>query len=301
MTNFGIQTDGSDQSGTVHTDLISRDPLIGAVVADKFKISTVLGTGAWGRVYQARDLNGDKDIALKALHLHLVADQNMLLRFQREARSGFNLKHPNICEVFSQGVLPTGQPFIVMEYLRGENLASLLRTQGVLSAREAISVFLGCALGLKGAQDQGIVHRDIKPANIFLTGEAESAAVKLLDFGMAKIVAEHNDLTQTGTGFGTIYYMSPEQVLGESVDTRSDIYALGCVMYEALSGRKVFSGKGAYQIMDQHVRELPAKLRNENGNIPLKLESIVLKALSKLPCERFQTAEELIDNLVGAE
>ncbi|MBY0550790.1 MAG: serine/threonine protein kinase [Candidatus Obscuribacterales bacterium] len=275
------------------------DPLLGSIIADRFKIRAIPGTGAWGRVYLATDLEKEADVALKVLHLHLVADEQILLRFEREARSGFSLVHPNICEVLGQGTLPTGQPYMVMEYLEGENLAARLR-RGTLSVEESIGLFLSCAQGLQCAESKGIVHRDIKPANIFLVaGEVDKA--KLLDFGMAKIVAEHNDLTQTGPGFGTIHYMSPEQVLGEPVDTRSDIYAFGCVMYEALTGRKVFDGRSAYQVMEQHVREIPAQLRSEQLHIPLKLESVVLKALNKAPADRFQSTEELIEALIDPD
>lgn len=275
------------------------DPLLGSMIADRFKVRAIPGTGAWGRVYLATDLEKESDVALKVLHLHLVTDEQILLRFEREARSGFSLVHPNICEVFEQGTLTTGQPFIVMEYLAGENLAARLR-RGSLSAEDAIRLFLCCAQALSCAESKGIVHRDIKPANIFLVG-GEVDKAKLLDFGMAKIVAEHNDLTQTGPGFGTIHYMSPEQVLGEPVDTRSDIYSFGCVMYEALTGRKVFGGKSAYQVMEQHVRELPAQLRSEHLHIPLKLESVVLKALNKSPSDRFQSTDELIEAMIAPE
>lgn len=278
-----------------------RDPLLDSVIAGRFKVQTVLGTGAWGRVYLAREIEQNSDVALKVLHPHLMTDQQMLLRFEREARSGFSLSHPNICEVFEQGTLQTGQPFIVMEYLQGENLASTLRRRENLAVDEAIRLFLSCVQGLSCAESKGIVHRDIKPANIFLVEPGGVSNAKLLDFGMAKIIAEQNDLTQTGPGFGTIHYMSPEQVLGDPVDTRSDIYAFGCVMYEALTGRKVFGGKSAYQVMEQHVRELPAQLRSEQLHIPLKLESVVLKTLNKSPDDRFQSTDELIKALTEPE
>lgn len=277
------------------------DPISNSTVAQRFQVTDILGTGAWGRVYKAVDLREKRNVALKVLHFHLLTDQKIVNRFEREIRSGFSLKHPNVCEVFEQGSLETGQPFIVMEYLAGENLASKLRRENKLSVDASIALFLGCAEGLGCAERQGIVHRDIKPANIFLPDPAGVYAPKLLDFGMAKIVAEQNDLTQTGPGFGTIHYMSPEQVLGEQVDTRSDIYSLGCVMYETLTGRKVFAGKSAFQVMEQHVRELPASLRREDLHVPLKLESIVLKALSKSPAQRFQSTEELISALVNPE
>ncbi len=281
--------------------IVARDPLIGRLVHEgEFRILSVLGTGAWGRVYLASDHTTHRELAIKVLHCHLVTDQEMLLRFEREARSGFSIKHPNICEVFSQGVLSTGQPFIAMEYLNGENLASRLRKKSSLPPDESIDIFHACAEGLRAAHEQRIVHRDIKPANIFLVNNSQSG-VKLLDFGMAKILAEQNDLTQTGPGFGTVHYMSPEQVLGDHVDSRSDIYSLGCVMYEALSGRKVFSGRTAFEIMEQHIRRLPGRLstnEQSNNEIPADLEAIVLRSLHKDPSQRFQSAQELIKELV---
>lgn len=279
--------------------IVPVDPLIGRAVHSEYEILSVLGTGAWGRVYRARYLPENKEIALKVLHLHLLTDEQILFRFEREARSGFSVKHSRICEVFSQGVLQSGQPFIAMELLHGENLGTVLRQKKILSAQEAIEIFIGCTVALKAAHEQGIVHRDIKPANIFLLN-GTGADVKLLDFGMAKILAEANDFTQTGPGFGTIHYMSPEQVRGDTIDSRTDIYSLGCVMYESLTGNKVFLGRSAYQIMERHLNEQPSPLSSaqENNEIPAKLEEIVLKTLNKNPASRM-SAEELLEELLA--
>lgn len=279
----------------------SIDPFIGTFISGEFMVESVLGTGAWGRVYHARQKSKGRNVALKLLHSHLLVDEQIVLRFEREARSGFSIKHPNICEFFCHGFSDSGQPYIAMEYLEGENLASRLRRRSSLSPDDFLSVFIGCARGLKAAQDRRIVHRDIKPANIFLSKKDQQTVVKLLDFGMAKILADGNDLTQTGPGFGTVHYMSPEQVLGEDVDTRSDIYSLGCVMYEALTGRKVFSGKSAYQIMEQHVREVPVKPSHAD-DMPIQpdLEALVLQCLEKDPEKRFQTADAVIGSLIAA-
>lgn len=281
-------------------DLLTRDPLIGKIVNNgQFIVKSILGTGAWGRVYLAGDTISAKDVAIKVLHCHLVTDQQMLHRFEREARSGFSIKHPNICEIFSQGLLPTGQPFIAMEYLSGENLAALLRRETSLRVADAMEIFLSCAEALRAAHAQRIVHRDIKPANIIIVDGANTRLVKLLDFGMAKILAEQNDLTQTGPGFGTVHYMSPEQVLGDPVDSRSDIYSLGCVMYEALSGRKVFSGRTAFEVMEQHIKKTPLRLAGTSSDVPIppKLDAAVLRSLDKAPSQRFQSATELIEAL----
>lgn len=278
--------------------LVPRDPLIGRPMHEDYELLSVVGTGAWGRVYRARFLPKNEEIALKALHLHLQTDEQIVLRFQREARSGFSVKHSNICDVFAQGVLQSGQPFIAMELLHGENLGSRLRQDSVLPVKEAIEIFSGCAAGLKAAHAQGIVHRDIKPANIFLVNKSAELQVKLLDFGMAKILAESNDFTQTGPGFGTLHYMSPEQVRGDAIDSTTDIYSLGCVMYEALTGRKVFLGPSAYQIMENHLHKMPEKLNGADSglNIPEKLEAIIMQTLSKQARSRM-SAQELLDQL----
>lgn len=283
--------------------LIPADPLLGTLVNDRYQIRSILGTGAWGRVYRATD-DSEREVAVKVLHCHLVTDQQMLVRFEREARSGCSIKHHNICEVFESGVLPTRQPFIVMQYLKGENLATVLRNRGFLSTADAATVFLSCAYGLQAAHDQRIVHRDIKPANIFLEEHSAGKTIKLLDFGMAKVLAEQNDLSQTGPGFGTVHYMSPEQVTGDAVDSRSDIYSLGCVIYEALSGRKVFSGRTAFEIMEQHIRKQPERLSEKatmTSTFASRLEDIVLRSLQKEPASRFQSTADLIDALVSAQ
>ncbi|MBX9668794.1 MAG: serine/threonine protein kinase [Candidatus Obscuribacterales bacterium] len=231
---------------------------------------------------------------MKVLHSHLLFDRESVIRFEREARSGAGLDHDNICRVFDYNRLNTGQPYIVMEYLDGESLSSTLRRRGKLPVHEALPLFIDCCSALKAAHDQGIIHRDIKPANIFLV-ESRSR-VKLLDFGMAKIIVEgHLDLTQTGTAFGTVQYMSPEQALGEPVDRRSDLYALGCVMYETLSGRKVFEGRTAFGVMEQHVRSVPRRFKDFDPNLDIRagVEQVIMKTLAKSPEKRPQDAGEL--------
>ncbi len=274
------------------------DPLLGATVAGDLEVVAVIGTGGWSRVYHAKQRSTSRDVALKVLHSHLLFDAESAARFEREAESGASLHHPNICEVFDYNRLDSGQPFIVMERLNGESLSGRLRATGKLPMADALPIFRMCCEGLKAAHNKNIVHRDIKPGNIFITDDQNT--VKILDFGMAKIIAEGQpDLTLTGKAFGTVHYMSPEQILGNSVDVRTDIYSLGCVMYETLSGQKVFDGKTAFEVMNQHVHEAPPRLRDVLKDAPISLtaEAIIMKCLSKNPNNRYQNISELEGDL----
>lgn len=292
---------GTDPIQKPSKHIVPVDPLLGTTVVGDLEVIAVIGTGGWSRVYQAKQVSTGRDVALKVLHSHLLFDAESAARFEREAESGASLHHPNICEIYDYNRLDSGQPFIVMERLNGESLAGLLRMKEQIPLAEALPLFRECCDGLKAAHDRNIVHRDIKPGNIFITNDPNSN-VKLLDFGMAKIIAEGQpDLTLTGKAFGTVHYMSPEQIMGNSVDMRTDIYSLGCVMYEALSGKKVFDGKTAFEVMNQHVRETPKRLRDVSRDTQVSvsstLEAIIMKCLAKNPNTRYQNIQELIDDL----
>lgn len=283
-----------------HDQSLPPDPLIGKALSSEYQIIELIGTGGWSRVYKAKRNSQDDYVAIKVLHSHLLFDQESVSRFEREAKSQAGLSHPNICRVFDYNRLDTGQPYIVMEYLDGESLSAILRRKGKVEPSVAVPIFAECCRGLKAAHDQGIVHRDVKPANIFMIETQSGKQIKLLDFGMAKIiVGSHPDLTQTGTAFGTVQYMSPEQALGDRIDGRSDIYALGCVMYETLTGKRVFEGRTAFGIMDQHVRAEPKKFREVDpvSIVSPDLEAVIMKALAKNADDRFQSAGELVDVL----
>lgn len=270
------------------------EPLLGKVLSGQYEIMELVGTGGWSRVYKAKRKSGNDFVAIKVLHSHLLFDKESVGRFEREANSGVSLSHENICKVIDYNRLDTGQPYIVMDYLEGESLSALLRRKHRVSAEEAMPIFIACCRGLQAAHDKGIVHRDVKPANIFLVKENDNERVKLLDFGMAKIIIEgQSDLTQTGTAFGTIQYMSPEQALGETVDARSDLYSLGCVMYETLTGKKVFDGKSAFAVMEKHVKASPKRFKEADSGCAIapSLEAVVMKALMKNADRRYQTAD----------
>lgn len=269
---------------------------------DRFEILALIGTGACSQVYKARQLHPSRVVALKVLHPHLLTNAESTARFQREAESGARLNHSSICTVYEYGRLSNGQPFIAMQYLEGESLASLLRRFECLDIEEALPIFLSCCNALIAAHEQGIVHRDIKPANIFIQSIGKERDAKLLDFGLAKVLSHSvPSLTQTGIALGTVQYMSPEQILSEPVDARSDIYSLGCVMFQTLTGRQVFEGRTAFEVMEEHINKLPATLQSANpaAKIPSDLENVVLTALAKDPGRRYQSVEELRDALAS--
>jgi serine/threonine-protein kinase len=278
------------------TDLVTIDPLIGAILAERFEIQALIGTGACSRVYKARQLPSDNIVALKLLHTHLVSDAESVARFKREAESGASLDHGNICTIYEYGHVNTGQPYIAMEYLSGESLASVLRQNDGMPMREALPIFIACCRALKAAHDNGIVHRDIKPANIFLLGSGANRTVKLLDFGLAKLVAASKpNLTQSGMALGTVQYMSPEQLLSSPIDARSDIYSLACVMYETLTGSKPYPGKTFFELMEQHLKAAPAPFpqTERKPKICADLQASIMRALEKDPDRRYQSVDEL--------
>lgn len=278
------------------SDIMPLDLMVGSIEPGHFEILALIGTGACSRVYKARQLDSDRVIAVKILHEHLLCDAESVARFQREAESGASLDHPNVCKLYDYGHLSTGLPFIAMEYMDGESLSSILRRKQRLPVQEALPIFIHCCDGLTAAHQLGIIHRDIKPANIFIIGNGKDQVVKLLDFGLAKLLTERNPtLTQAGTALGTVQYMSPEQVMSSPVDARSDIYSLACVMYEALTGCKPFVGKSAFEVMEKHVRQVPQSFREANSlnDVRSDVEKVIFKALAKEPAKRFARADEL--------
>ncbi len=283
-------------------NVLGRTPPTPSVAADslasdeRFEVLALIGTGACSKVYKARQVEPNRVVALKVLHPHLLSNAETIARFQREAESGARLNHPSICTVYEYGRLANGHPFIAMQYLEGESLASLLRRSECLNIEQALPIFISCCNALIAAHEKGIIHRDIKPANIFIQSLGKNAGAKLLDFGLAKLLSHSvPTLTQTGIALGTVQYMSPEQILTEPVDARSDIYSLGCVMFQTLTGRQVFDGRTAFEVMDEHLNKLPATLQSANpgAKIHSDLENVVLKSLAKDPERRYQNVLEL--------
>lgn len=258
------------------------------VVGGRYELGDQIARGGTAQVFLARDLLLGRPVALKVLFSELSTDSAFVERFRREAQAAANLSHPNIVPVFDWGETDSTY-FIVMEYVDGEALSSIIRTQAPLNPAQAASVASDIAKALAYAHRRGVVHRDVKPGNVLITADGQ---VKVTDFGIARAVGTDEQITQTGLVMGTATYFSPEQAQGLGVDGRSDIYALGVVLYEMVAGRPPFVGESPVAIAYQHVREHPEPPSAYNPKVPRALEAIILKATAKLPKERYDNAEE---------
>ena len=260
-----------------------------------YEIVALLGAGGMGEVYRARDTRLDRDVALKVIHSRFAADADRLSRFEQEAKAAARLDHPNILVVHDVGS-HEGSPYIVSELLEGESLREMLGAP--LPPRKAVEYALEIARGLSAAHEKGIIHRDLKPENVFVTKDGR---IKILDFGVAKLTQPSSGgpldteattaaATEPGVVLGTVGYMSPEQVQGRPLDARSDLFSLGAVLYEMLSGKRPFHRGTAPETLTAILREEPPDLAEMNRNIPPELERIVRHCLEKEPDRRFQSA-----------
>lgn len=266
-----------------------------ALLADRYLLESRIAAGGMATVWLARDEVLARPVAVKLLHPHLARGPSFLQRFKQEAIAAARLSHPRIVSIFDTGTASSpdeesARPFIVMEYCSGGTLASLLADEGPLEPDRAVAVASDICDALGHAHRFGIVHRDVKPANILLTGERE---LKVADFGIAKAAFDTTDLTRTGSILGSVAYISPEQIEGAEPDQRSDIYAMGVLLYELLAGRPPFSGESHLGVAMAHVHEEPPSLRGFRAQIPRRTEQVVMKALSKDPDERFSSAEDM--------
>ncbi len=282
----------------------AEDKLIGETFAGRYKVLSILGKGGMSTVYKAQHTYMDRVVALKLLHPHLVSDPTSVQRFKQEGKAAASLSHPNVITVFDFGINDEGIAYMVMDYLEGPSLGDLLDRGGPIPEAEAIDIFRQVCKGLSHAHKKGVIHRDLKPRNLVLAVEEDgSVLLKIVDFGIAKIVpqdgAESQHLTQTGEVFGSPIYMSPEQCSGLPLDLRSDIYSLGCVMYEVLTGTPPLCGMNAVETMSMHVNDEPLSFKAVAPNINLSydMEQIVLRCLEKKTKKRYQTCAEVLEAL----
>jgi serine/threonine protein kinase len=258
----------------------------------EYEVKSLLGSGGMGEVYRARDARLGRDVAIKVLPL-LAANSDRLWRFEHEARAAAALNHPNILAVFQMGTYE-GAPYLVSELLEGETLRELLK-RGPLSVRKAIDYGMQIARGLAAAHEKGIVHRDLKPENLFVTKDGRA---KILDFGLAKLTSphfssDHTEGTEPGVVMGTVGYMAPEQVRGQTTDHRADIFAFGAILYEMLAGKRAFQRPTSADTMSAILNDDPPGISQVTLNIPPALQRVSHRCLEKNPEQRFQSASDL--------
>ena len=264
------------------------------VIGDRYRLLRKVGEGAMGEVYEAEHVLLHRKVAVKLLQRRIAADPEASTRLQREARSTSGLAHPNVVDTLDFG-FAGGQAFLVMEWLDGENLDDLV-ARGPLEIATALDIAAQTCAGVAAAHDRGVIHRDLKPANLFLTRDHRGELlVKVLDFGIAKIALHETKLTATGVLMGTPNYMAPEQAEGQPIDARTDIYALGVILYEMLTGTVPFVGETPLAVLHQHTSRLPIlpSARAPGRGISEALDTVVMRCLSKRPDERFSTMHEL--------
>jgi len=276
-----------------------QDALIGTVVDGRYRVEQQIGEGGMGVVYRATHVSLNKALALKVLRGEMAKDAEVVQRFIQEAQAATSIGHENIIDISDFGRLPDGTVYFVMEFLNGQPLNDMIKRGGSIPLGDAVEIIrqIGGALG--AAHQRGIVHRDLKPDNIYLVPRGEiSNFVKVLDFGIAKVGGASNKITRTGMVFGTPHYMSPEQAAGQSVDARTDIYALGVIMYEMFTGHVPFDADTFMAVLTKHMFEKPGPMSRPGDERSLgALEQITLKALEKKPEHRYQSMAELVDDL----
>jgi len=261
---------------------------IGQIIKERYEITQLLGEGGMSYVYKAIDKQLQRTVAIKTLKPNYVEQEKFVERFKREAQTAANLNHPNIVQIFDWGI--GDEPFFVMEYIEGNTLTSIIANKRTISMNDILFIGAQVASGLQAAHSKGLVHRDIKPGNIMITPEGK---VKVTDFGIVSLQNEESDITKTGSILGTASYISPEQAQGKPVSKESDLYSLGTVLYELITGRPPFEGDTPIATATKHITDKPEKLSTYRASIPKGIENAVLKLLHKYPKDRFKNAEDL--------
>jgi serine/threonine-protein kinase len=269
--------------------------MVGEVLADRFELEELVGTGGMSSVYRAHDRLLDRKVALKVLHEQYSEDDDYVERFRREARAVASLSHPNIVGVIDRGEHADRQ-FIVFEYVDGDNLKRMIERRGPAPVETALELGVQMARALSFAHQNGLVHRDVKPQNVLLNGDGHA---KVTDFGIARSLDMQRGMTQTGTVLGTSDYIAPEQAQGQHVDDHTDVYSLGVVLFELLTGHVPFSGENFVAVAMRHINEPPPPIRTERPDVPPRVEAAVQRAMAKEPGDRFPTMAAFCEELDG--
>jgi beta-lactam-binding protein with PASTA domain/predicted Ser/Thr protein kinase len=263
------------------------------IFGERYEVEAPLGTGGMAEVWKGHDRVLNRTVAIKTLLPQFARDASFVDRFRREAQAAARLNHPGIVSVYDSGT-DGDTPYIVMQYIEGKTLADFLGSGKTLPPMQAATIGQEIAEALAAAHAQGVIHRDIKPANVMITREGK---VRVMDFGIARLISGPETAPQTSAVLGTASYLSPEQAQGQSVDARSDIYALGVVLYEMLTGRPPFTGESPMAIAYKQVNATPEAPSSVNPDVPPELDAVVMRALSKNPANRYQTGQEFADDL----
>lgn len=299
-TKSADQLESRQSVSTLSDDELAR---LKSNLSERYDILGLIGRGGMGAVYKVRDKELNKTFAIKVLNSELVTDKNSVKRFEQEARAARELTGANLVAVYDYGLGNAGAPYIVMDYLDGADLADVLAKEGYLDVPRALDIFIQLAGAVAHAHSKDVIHRDIKPSNIIIQQrEHEVELAKLVDFGIAKVLPDESQRTQmthTGDLFGSPLYMSPEQCLGNKLDQRSDIYELGCVMYESLTGQQPFLAENVIKTILRHINEdaPPIAGLDHDYKVPQNLERVVLRCLEREPANRYQTADDLLSDL----
>jgi len=260
--------------------------VVGEIVAGRYELEELVGAGGMSSVFKARDTLLERHVALKILHPHFTEDEQYVERFRREARAVASLSHPNIVTILDRGE-DEGRQFIVFELVEGQTLADVLHEEGRLPVRRALEIAMQVARGLGFAHEQGLIHRDVKPQNVILNGDGRA---KVTDFGIARSL-DVQGVTQSGAVLGTSNYIAPEQASGRSVDRTTDVYSLGVVLFELLTGEVPFPGESFVAVAMQHVSEPPPSVLEVRPDVPVRVARAVDRALEKDPAERFPSMD----------
>lgn len=287
------------KDGTPLRPKAGGDPLVGRVIADRYLILAPLGEGGMGRVYLAEHVKMNRQCAVKVMNPSLIHDTESLQRFAREASSAARILHPNVAAVFDYGEADK-IVYLVMEFVDGESLSTILARDGALEPRRAIDIARQIADGLHAAHELGIVHRDLKPDNVIVARtKAGKEVPKVVDFGIAKALTDSQEdaLTRSGLVIGTPEYMSPEQLLGDPVDARADIYSLGCILYQMLTGEPAFKADSREQMIRRRLHEAPPHVRDLIPELPRRLDTLITHMLARSPSDRLASAADARDTL----